>query len=123
MENVLNVLIVDDNLLFRKLLRQRLECRFPFLIISEAKEAREAMEIMLTSRPDLVFMDIRLPDGNGLDLTYQIKKRYPGIRIVIVTNYDGPEYRHAAFNCKADHYLAKDTFMSLFSSFLPEAHP
>ena len=115
-----NVLIVDDNLLFRKLLRQRLKCRFPSLIISEAKDAREAMEIMLTSRPDLVFMDIRLPDGNGLDLTCQIKRQHPEIRIVIVTNYDGPEYRHAAFRCKADHYLTKDTFMSLFSSFLPK---
>jgi len=114
------VLIVDDNLLFRKLLRESLHSRLPSLIISEAKDRKEAMEIIRTSLPDLIFMDIRLPDGNGLEVTHQIKKLHPDVKVVIVTSYDEPEYRDAAFRCKVDHYVAKDNLMSLFSGILSE---
>ena len=103
-----------------KLLRESLHSRLPSLIISEAKDRKEAMEIIRTSLPDLMFMDIRLPDGNGLEVTHQIKKLHPDVKVVIVTSYDEPEYRDTAFRCKVDHYVAKDNLMSLFSGILSE---
>jgi len=104
----------------RKLLRESLHCRLPSLIISEAKGRKEAMEIIRISLPDLIFIDIRLPDGNGLEVTHQIKKLHPDVKVVTVSSYDEPEYRDAAFRCKADHYVAKDNLMSLFSGILSE---
>ena len=79
------------------------------------------MEIVRTSLPDLIFMDIQLPDGNGLELTRRIKNLYPEVKVAVVTNYDVPEYRDAAHCYKADHYIAKDTFMALFGGILREA--
>jgi DNA-binding NarL/FixJ family response regulator len=114
------VLIVDDNNLFRKLLREILQSRMPSLILSEAKDRKEAMEIIRTSLPDLILMGIRLPDGNVFEVTHQIKKRHRGVKIVILTDSDQPDYRGAAFRYKADHYVAKDTFMAMLSSILPK---
>jgi DNA-binding NarL/FixJ family response regulator len=58
-------------------------------------------------------MDIRLPDANGLELTRLIKKLNPDIDVVILTNYDMDEYREAAFQIKADHFVSKNDFNSL----------
>ncbi len=114
------VLIVDDNTLFRKTLREILHARLPSLTISEAKDQKEALEMIQTSLPELIFMDIRLPDGSGLELTCQVKKLFPDIKVVILTNYDEPEYRDAAYRCKANHYVSKDSFMSMFDVILPD---
>ena len=114
------VLIVDDNDLFRQVLRESLLSRMPDLIIAEAKDQKGAMEIIRSSTPDLIFMDIRLPDGNGLQITRQIKTLYAGAKVVIISTYDQPEYREAAFRSKADHFVPKDTFMSLLSAIFPK---
>ena len=114
------VLIVDDNALFRQVVRESLHSRMPHLTIAEARDLKETMEIIETSLPDLIFMDIRLPDGNGLKITHQIKHLHPEVKVVIVTSYDEPEYREAASRSNADHYVPKDTLMPLTRSILPE---
>jgi len=107
------ILIVDDNTLFRKTLKECLRSQIPSLVILEAKDGEEALRTVSTFFPDLIFMDILLPKGNGLELTDLIKKQYPDIKVVILTSYDLPEYRDAALHCKADHYASKDSFMPL----------
>ena len=107
------VLIVDDNSIFRRLVRENLHSRFPSLVISEAEDGEEALRMVQPSPPDVIFMDIHLPDRNGLELTRLIKDLYPDVEVVILTSYDEPEYRDAAFQYKADHYASKDSFMSL----------
>jgi CheY-like chemotaxis protein len=113
------VLIVDDNSIFRRLVKERLLSRFPSLAILEAKDGEEALKTVRTSRPDLIFMDIHLPDRNGLELTRLIKDLYANVEVVILTSYDQPEYRNAAFQHKADHYVSKDSFMSLIDILFP----
>jgi DNA-binding NarL/FixJ family response regulator len=107
------ILIVDDNTLFRKTLKECLLTQIPSLIILEAKDGEEALRTISTFLPDLIFMDIILPKRNGLELTELIKRQYPDIRVVILTSYDLPEYRDAALHSKADHYAPKDSFMPL----------
>jgi DNA-binding NarL/FixJ family response regulator len=107
------ILIVDDNTLFRKTLKECLLTQIPSLIILEAKDGEEALRTISTFLPDLIFMDIMLPKRNGLELTELIKRQYPDIRVVILTSYDLPEYRDAALHSKADHYAPKDSFMPL----------
>jgi DNA-binding NarL/FixJ family response regulator len=102
------------------MVREELHSRRPSLMINEAKDQKDALAMIRTSLPDLVLMDIRLPDGSGLELTRQIKELYPNLNVVILTSYDQDEYREAAFRYKADHYVSKDNFMALLIRILPE---
>jgi DNA-binding NarL/FixJ family response regulator len=101
------VLIVEDSAIFRALLKETLESRFPTMEILEAGDGREAMGEITAHPPDLIFMDIKLREENGLDLTAKIKAKYPEVIVVILTSYDTPEYRAAAVEAKANHFLAK----------------
>ena len=101
------VLIVEDDAMFRKRLRNILTSRFPSVVFREATNGKQAFEEINSSRPAFIFMDIRLGDDNGLYLTKEIKRLYPEIIISILTSYDFPEYREAAFKNGADFYLIK----------------
>ncbi len=100
-------LLVEDSLHFRQLLKESLKERFPSMVVEEATEGIEAMQKIDSVCPDLVFMDIRLPGENGLELTKRIKVRCPDIKVIILTSYDLPEYRQTANQIGASHFVAK----------------
>ncbi|MBI4596565.1 MAG: response regulator transcription factor [Candidatus Tectomicrobia bacterium] len=100
-------LIVEDNDYFRQSLKDILTERFPSMIIEEASNGEEALQKVKTLLPHLIFMDIKLPGENGLELTKKIKAAYDYIMILIITNYDLPEYREAAFKHGANYFLPK----------------
>lgn len=104
---MLKTLIVEDNATFRQSLKATLETEFPLMVIEEAEDAKEAMERVTTFRPDLIFMDIKLPGETGLDLTKRIKTNDTSIVIIILTSYDLPEYREAAQQYGADYFVSK----------------
>jgi DNA-binding NarL/FixJ family response regulator len=101
------LLIVEDNLTFRKSLREMLELQFPSVGIEEASNGEEAFLLLQKDKPDLIFMDIKLPGRNGLELTKSIKATNSGIDIIILTSYDIPEYRDAAIESGASHFFIK----------------
>ena len=103
------ILIVDDNGPFRQTLRETLQTCFSTIAIDEAADGGEALQKVGAFLPDLIFMDIRLPGENGLELTKKIKATHPNITILILTSYDMPEYREAAFQYGADRFLAKNS--------------
>ena len=105
----LRILIVEDNGFFRQTLKESLQMSFPGVGIEEATNGVEALQRVRASFPDLIFMDIRLPGKSGLELTQTIKAVYPDIIIFILTNYDLPECREAAFRYGADRFIAKDS--------------
>ena len=100
-------LIVEDSTFFRQLLKETLRSRFPSMDIAEAENAKDALQKVESLHPHLIFMDIKLPGENGLELTKKIKARYSDISIIILTSYDLPEYREAAREYQADHFLSK----------------
>jgi len=104
---VSKTLIVEDSAIYRKLLKDTLRSRFPSMEIIEAEDGEEAMKKMRAYQPDLIFMDIKLPGENGLELTGKIKAKYPDVTVIILTSYDTPEYREAADRVKADHFVSK----------------
>lgn len=117
------VLVVEDSTIFRTLLKETLQSRFPSIEILEAADGEEAMKEITARPPDLVFMDVKLPGENGLDLTAKIKNKYPDVVVVVLTSYDTPEYREAAVKAKANHFLAKGSssregILKLVESFL-----
>jgi CheY-like chemotaxis protein len=82
--------IGEDNVTFRQMLKESLCYRFPTMEIEEEPDGRNLFNKIAFFHPKIVFMDIRLPGGNGLELTKKIKKNYPDIIIVIMiwTNTD-----------------------------------
>ena len=100
------VLIVEDSTLFRQLLREMLHDRFSSIEIYEAIDGEEALHKTEVLLPDLIFMDIRLPGENGLELTKRIKAGHPDIIIIILTAYDLPEYREISEQY-ADYFFSK----------------
>ena len=112
------ILIVEDNAFFLQFLKETMHLRFPSIDILEATNGEEAMQKIKTLSLDAIFMDLRLPGENGLELTKKIKAQYPDIVVVILTNYDLPEYREAAHQSRADHFLSKDSFLNMINSIL-----
>lgn len=109
MENgyIFKILIIEDSFIYRKLLKETIQSRYPEMRILEAKDGEEALKEIKIAPPDLIFMDIKLPGKSGLELTKKIKGEYPKIPIIILTSYDLPEYREAANLSKANFFLSK----------------
>jgi DNA-binding NarL/FixJ family response regulator len=107
---MLRVLIVEDNKIFREAIKKRLEDDFSSMAVEEASNGEEASQKINRASPQLIFMDIRLPEVSGLELTKKIKKDFPDIRIAILTDYDLPEYREAANQYGADRFFVKSAF-------------
>jgi DNA-binding NarL/FixJ family response regulator len=116
-------LIVEDSSTFRQMLKEILHARFPTMKIEEEPDGNELFSKLESFHPDIVFMDVRLPGENGLELTKKIKTDYPNTIVVILTSYDLPEYRQAALQSKADHFVTKDSptqfFLALVESCCP----
>jgi len=100
-------LIVEDNPLFRQTIMEILGHQFPSMVLEGAADGKTALEKIEDSLPDLIFMDIRLAGENGLHLTEHIKRRHPQIIVAILTSYDWPEYREAAYKFGANYFIMK----------------
>jgi DNA-binding NarL/FixJ family response regulator len=102
-------LIVEDNIMFRRTLKSILTVRFPDMEVDEAGTGSEALEKIKERGPQFIFMDIKLPDTNGLELTKKMKIRYPKAFITILSSFDSREYVEAASDCGADIFMSKNT--------------
>lgn len=106
---MVTILIVEDSTVYRQSLKEMLRARFPSVRVEEAADASQAWQSIATELPDLIFMDVRLAGENGLDLAKRIKQDHRQLPIVIITNYDLAEYREAAYENGADHFLPKES--------------
>jgi DNA-binding NarL/FixJ family response regulator len=113
------ILIVEHNAFFLQFLKEALHSRFPSMDILGAGNGEEALQKIETFLPDAILMDLRLPGANGLEVTRKIKAQSPDTIVVILTSYDLPEYREAAYQSRADHFLSKDSFLKMINSILP----
>ena len=100
-------MLVEDDDGFRRTLAGLLVSKFPSVLLDEAVNGTEAMDKVESFSPDLIFMDIKLPGQNGLEVTRRIKALHPEIRVIILTSYDFPEYREAARASGAYCFLSK----------------
>jgi DNA-binding NarL/FixJ family response regulator len=115
---MVRALIVEDSALFRQVFEESLHARFPSMEIFEASRGKEALDEIRKRLPDLVFIDIHLAEENGLEVARKIKAQYPELVTIILTNYDLPEYREAAFQTKANHFVPKDSFLKMIDGLL-----
>ncbi|MGD9044754.1 MAG: response regulator transcription factor [Desulfobacterales bacterium] len=103
------ILIVEDNLMYREALKHFIASKFPDMDIEEAKNAKEALTQINDGRPDLIFMDIKLQNDNGLELARKIKAKYPDIVVAIITQYNEAEYLRAAYQYGAEFFISKSS--------------
>ena len=101
------VLLVDDHALVRSGLRVLLEQLPSVEVVAEAGDGREAVRVVEELRPDLVIMDIQMPELNGLDALERIKRNNPSTRLIILSMHANPENVRQALARGADGYLVK----------------
>jgi two-component system, NarL family, response regulator NreC len=101
------LLIVDDHAVVRSGLRMLLENEREIEIVGEAGNAEEAIEAAVRLRPNLILMDIGLPDLSGIDATREIKKRLPNVSIVALTIHEDEEYFFKMLEAGATGYVPK----------------
>jgi len=106
---MMNILIVEDNISLRKMMKDILVVELHFASIAEASNVKETFIEISKNLPDIIIMDLKLKKENGLKLTQLIKEKHPQIMIAINTNYDSLEYRKAAQQKGADVFLSKKT--------------
>lgn len=109
MEKRRTILIVDDHPLFREGLKSVISKDKKYEVIGEAGRGREGYKLVEKLKPDIVLIDISLPDMNGIDLVSKIKKTYPEIRIMIVSMHSKIDYIAESFKAGAIGYLVKES--------------
>ena len=103
-----NVLLVDDHELIRQGLRRAFERTDDFTVVAEAASVAEAVAAAKAHEPDVVVVDVRLPDGNGLDVARMLREQNDDIGIVVLTMYAGDEQLFGALEAGASAFVAKD---------------
>lgn len=105
--STLRVLLVDDHSLVRAGFRALLE-RLNAEIVGETGNGRQALDLIQASQPDIVLMDIGLPGLNGLEATERVVRRFPKVRVIILSVYSDEEHVLQALRSGASGYLLKD---------------
>ena len=100
--------IVDDHQLAREGLRDMLTDVPGIEVVGEAANGREALLLCSHLRPDMVLMDVRMPEMDGLAATREIKERYPEVSVMMVTMHENPDYLLEALKAGAAGYVLKD---------------
>lgn len=105
--NQIRVLIVEDHHFFRSGLSQWLNQQKGVMCCGEAASVQEARQAVGQLLPDVILMDLRLSDGEGLDLIAEISQDHPGIRIIALSQFDEDIFAHRALQAGARGYLMK----------------
>ena len=103
----IRVLIADDHALVRAGIRALVERIDGVVVVGEAGKGSEALELVRQLSPDLILLDITMPDGNGFEVLDQVTKLYPEIRIIVLTVHEAGEYALRAVREGAAGYLPK----------------
>lgn len=115
----IRTLLVDDGVEFLEAVSRFLASDPEIEVIGQAVSAADALEKVEDHHPDLVLMDIALPDMNGLEVSRRLKSKADGPRVIVLTLYDNREYRRAAQKVHVDGYVTKP---ELGSQLLPLIH-
>jgi two-component system, NarL family, response regulator len=107
-EGAIRVLIADDHPVVREGVAAMIERRPDMTVVGEAATGREAVAAYRAAQPDVVLMDLRMPDMTGVEAIGAIRGEFPGARIIVLTTYDGDEDIYRGLQAGARAYLLKD---------------
>ncbi len=107
MTDRIRVVLADDHAVVRQGIRRFLEETEEVEVVAEAGDGKETLRLVQIHRPDVVVLDIRMPEMTGVETTRRIKAQYPEIRVLILTAYDDSPYIYALLQAGADGYVLK----------------
>ena len=107
--NEIKVMLVDDHEVVREGLRALLDRRAGLRVVGEAGTVSQAVSVALRERPDVVVMDVRLPDGTGIEACREIKADLPSTKMIMLTSYADEDAVMASILAGASAYLLKQT--------------
>jgi DNA-binding NarL/FixJ family response regulator len=110
--NAIKVLLADDHSLFRAGVHALLSNIDGVDVVGEADTGRKALEMVGARAPDVVLMDIAMPEMNGLETTTRVTKEFPSVRVIMLSMHAGEEYVMQALRAGASGYLLKDAATS-----------
>ncbi|WP_173124332.1 response regulator [Kibdelosporangium persicum] len=105
---MVRVVIADDQTLLRGTFRALIDSDPEFTVVGEAGTGREAVDVVARERPDVVLMDVRMPEMDGIEATRLICAARPETRVLILTMFDLDAYVYAALRAGASGFLLKD---------------
>jgi DNA-binding NarL/FixJ family response regulator len=103
---MIRLVLADDHAMLREGLRSKFETCEDIRVVGEAATAAELMR-GLAAKPDVVVLDMKLPDANGITMVREVKLRQPACRVIILTMYDHARYAAHAFESGADGFVVK----------------
>jgi Response regulator containing a CheY-like receiver domain and an HTH DNA-binding domain len=104
----IRILLADDHTILRAGLRMMLNAQPDMDVIGEAQDGRQALQEVQRLQPDVVLMDITMPDMNGIEATKQIKRIQPDVKILVLTMHEHDEYVFQALRAGASGYMLKE---------------
>ncbi|MGG0787718.1 response regulator transcription factor [Peribacillus simplex] len=103
-----SIIIIDDHQLFREGVKRILDFESSFDVVAEGDDGSEAMDLVETYKPDVVIMDINMPNMNGIEATKMLVNRYPETKVIILSIHDDENYVQHALKTGAQGYLLKE---------------
>lgn len=105
----IRILLVDDHAILRHGLKMLIDSEPDMLVVDQAGGGREALTLAMLHNPDVVVMDISMPDGNGLDATELIRRACPESKVVVLSRHADPTHARRLFEAGATGYVVKKT--------------
>ena len=121
MNDLTTILLVDDHELVRKGVRAFFEAHAEFKVVGEAKNGLEAVKLVEEQIPNVVLMDLMMPDMDGVEATRRIKNISPRTQIIVLTSYHEDEHIFPALQAGAISYLLKDVKMEALAEAVKKA--
>ncbi len=105
--DTINVVLADDHVLVRDGIKALLEDQIGIIVVDEASNGREALEVVNKTHPDVLIVDIRMPEMNGIDVVAELNKSSSSVKTLVLSMHDSEEYVVQAIQAGADGYLLK----------------
>ena len=106
---MIRVMIAEDQELIRESLGIVLDANPDMEVVGMAADGRQVLDMIPDSRPDVILMDIRMPGMDGVECTRQVKEKYPGVFVIVLTTFDDDEYVYGALKYGASGYLLRES--------------
>jgi len=106
---MIRIFLVDDHRILREGLRALLELQSDMKVVGEAEDGRAALSGILAAKPDVVLMDITIPELNGIDTARKVLERMPAVKIIILSVHSDSEHIYRALQAGAKGYLLKES--------------
>ena len=119
---MINILIADDQELMRQSLKIMLSSQPNFAVTDTVSNGREVLESIKKNKPDIVLMDIRMPEMDGVVCTQKVKEMAPDIKVIILTTFDDDEFVFNAIKFGASGYLLKGTSLKDLTSAITKVY-